>query len=356
MYIPPFSPRRLTLARLSPRRGTTSSGGHTGGGSGGHAGTEPGGGGTTGKGGGSSGGAGGAGGAGSSGSSRSITVGGRSHTATSYGNGGGGVGTYVSGPWAGRTEGSGTRAEVYGTWRYGSGYPDGPDRGVNGRSFPFYYWPVVWGDGADSDSYIYNTSEYGNTTNQARPGGRLMTAFFQPNSTVGGSPFRIVADNDTVLALIATITTNCTAYLATTTIAATDFAGNSSLPKPEQAVQYYRASTAVLTCDAYNNTVIFAADNTTASASDSPVPFPAALNTTLLSCLNDTIGAAIPLIDAGGAAAKGGLSSEKIIGAVLGSIGGTIAIGLLICCWCCCRRESRRARDEYTEMDDFGNR
>jgi hypothetical protein len=31
---------------------------------------------------------------------------------------------------------------------YGSGYSGFSTRGVAGRPFPFYFWPVVWGGGA----------------------------------------------------------------------------------------------------------------------------------------------------------------------------------------------------------------
>lgn len=31
---------------------------------------------------------------------------------------------------------------------YGSGYPGAAGRGVVGRGFPFYFWPIVWGGAA----------------------------------------------------------------------------------------------------------------------------------------------------------------------------------------------------------------
>jgi hypothetical protein len=44
---------------------------------------------------------------------------------------------------------------------YGSGYPGVlASRGVAGRGFPYYFWPVVWyGSGDDSSSYLYDSSE-----------------------------------------------------------------------------------------------------------------------------------------------------------------------------------------------------
>ena len=61
---------------------------------------------------------------------------------------------------------------------------------------------------------------------------------------------------------------------------------------PQQVIQYYRASSAVLTLDGYNNSATFSSNE---SASDSPLP--QNIDTTLLECLNQTIGSAVPLVD-----------------------------------------------------------
>jgi len=58
-------------------------------------------------------------------------------------------------------------------------------------------------------------------------------------------------------------------------------------------VQYYRASSVVLTLDGYNNTAALSNDTNATNT-----PLPASVNTTFLDCLNQTIGAAVPLIDA----------------------------------------------------------
>lgn len=62
---------------------------------------------------------------------------------------------------------------------------------------------------------------------------------------------------------------------------------------PEEAIQYYRASTIVLTLDGYNNSA-GVQENSTAD-----VPLPSWVNQSMLECVNETIGAAAPLIDAG---------------------------------------------------------
>lgn len=118
----------------------------------------------------------------------------------------------------------------------------------------------------------------------------MMTVAFL--STSDNSTFRLLADNTTVISLIEDIKANCSSSLgnADSLIA---FTYNDSLvsPKPEQAVEYYRASSVVLTLDNYNNTGALETEGTP----DTPLPSP--VDTTLLTCLNDTIGEAVPLVD-----------------------------------------------------------
>lgn len=41
---------------------------------------------------------------------------------------------------------------------YGSGYPGTTGRGVAGRGFPFFFWPVVWpGGGGGRGAYLHDT-------------------------------------------------------------------------------------------------------------------------------------------------------------------------------------------------------
>jgi hypothetical protein len=57
-------------------------------------------------------------------------------------------------------------------------------------------------------------------------------------------------------------------------------------------VQYYRASSVALSLDGYNNSAVFAPENSTADT-----PLPSSVDTNLLDCLNGTIGLAVPLVD-----------------------------------------------------------
>lgn len=119
----------------------------------------------------------------------------------------------------------------------------------------------------------------------------MLQVAFVSNST--NSTFHVVADNSTVTSLISSILTNCSVDPLS---APSAFNGSASDPRPEEAIQYYRASTVVLTLDGYNNTVALGSEpNTTA------VSLPSCVDMTLLNCLNYTIGESVPLISGGNA-------------------------------------------------------
>ncbi|KAJ7866906.1 hypothetical protein B0H13DRAFT_2560431 [Mycena leptocephala] len=194
---------------------------------------------------------------------------------------------------AGRAQGGATRNQVWGSRMYGSGYPGYYARGVSDRPFPFYFWPIAWGPGPgyNSSAAYMHSDEYGQPDNSSRPGGPMAAAVFQSNST--GATFRLVADNSTVADLMPEITANCSHLLVPTSISATTpMPFNASTEKPEQVVQYYRASSVALSLDGYNNSAVFAPENSTADT-----PLPSSVDTNLLDCLNGTIGLAVPLVD-----------------------------------------------------------
>ncbi|KAF8809096.1 hypothetical protein BYT27DRAFT_7163500 [Phlegmacium glaucopus] len=228
-------------------------------------------------------------------SSTPITTAGTSTSATTYGAGGGRALAIPSGQlFAGRLAGGGTRDQVYGDRVYGSGYPGIVGRGTAGRGFPFIFWPLAWGGvGYGGSSAYLHTTEYGRFDNTSRPGGIMMTAAFTSSSQ--NTTFRIVADNTTVSSLILNIVANCSSDITSpSTITSSTFNDSLASPKPEQTVQYYRASTVSLTLDGYNNTGVLEADGTP------DTPLPTNIDTKLLSCLNATIGEAVPLIGSAG--------------------------------------------------------
>ncbi|OBZ65512.1 hypothetical protein A0H81_14465 [Grifola frondosa] len=276
MHVPILSP---LSQRLYPRKG--------GGGKG-----------SGGKGGGSSGGSEGSSGSSSGSRGSSVPISGATSgrtSATSYGSGGGKVTTIPSGQlFAGRQSGGATRNQVYGNGMYGSGYPGVTGLGVLGRSFPFVFWPIVWGGGLGyGAAYLHDSeaSSYGDPSNTSRPGGPMMQATFASNSS--NTTFHLLADNTTVVSLISSVSANCSLGAASSTSPAAYNSSDPAEPQPEEAVQYYRASSVVLTLDGYNDTSALSNDTNAA-----PVPLPTNIDTTLLNCLNDTIGESVPLFGA----------------------------------------------------------
>ncbi|KAI0027238.1 hypothetical protein K488DRAFT_62148 [Vararia minispora EC-137] len=253
-------------------------------------------------------------------------VGGKS-SASTYSDGGGKASKISSGQFAGRSMGGGSRASVYGTSMYGSGYPgESPSiRGVSDKGFPYYFYPVTWNTSPYPyyPPYLHTSGEYGGPTNSSRPGGPLMQAAFVSATT--GTTLYFVADNSTVSSLLPIVLQNCSStlvHLDNTTSSSTALpydASNASSPLAEEAVQYFRASSAVLTLSGYNNTVALAAN---ASAGAAPASFPSGADLALLSCLNYTIGQAILLVDA-----PKGMSVGDILKWV--SFGVVILVGLI---------------------------
>jgi hypothetical protein len=157
-------------------------------------------------------------------------------------------------------------------------------------------------------AFTYN-AQYGDANNSSRPGGAMTQAAFVSGSS--GTTFHLLADNTTTTSLLDSLRTNCSASLGpstSTAIAAFD-PDQPGQPKPEQAVQYYRASSVVLTLDGYNNTGALSDDDNTPDT-----PLPPNIDMTLLNCLNQTIGVAVPLVD--GASARWAAPGMGMMGLV----------------------------------------
>ncbi|QRW25288.1 thiamine pyrophosphokinase, catalytic domain-containing protein [Rhizoctonia solani] len=193
--------------------------------------------------------------------------------ASSYGQGGGSVTTIGGGAFAGRSIGGGSRGQVY-----GAGY--------------------------------YGHREYGPSNNDSRPGGPMQQALVRStewppegsggNTTVNNATasYYIVGDADSVSAVMEAIVAQCSVVNAT----GTPFDDNNSTVHVEQAVQYYRASSFMLALTSYNNSASLPANapahnNTAPPPTSADTPLPPGTNTTFLNCLNETIGAAVPIMD-----------------------------------------------------------
>jgi len=216
---------------------------------------------------------------------------GKTGGAFTYGEGDVPLSTIPEGaPFAGRQEGGAVRSGIYGTSTYGSGYGPGYNslgRGVSGLGFPYIFWPVVWGSGLGYGPAYLHDSEYGAPDNSSRPGGALYQVQLQPEPP--SETYFILTDNSTLQSLIDSIASNCTGANFTSLL---PFEATASPPLPEQAIQYYRASSIVLTLNGYNNTAALSDNDTLPN-----VPLPTIQNTTFLTCVNETIGAAAPLIE-----------------------------------------------------------
>lgn len=106
------------------------------------------------------------------------------------------------------------------------------------------------------------------------------------------STFRFLSDNTTVALMDIEVKAACGSMLdSNVTTPPLVFWESDTTPAPEQVVQYFRASSALLSLDGYNNTATYAVEGT----ADSPLPDN--VNQNLLSCLNSTIGSTLPLID-----------------------------------------------------------
>ncbi|CAE6491165.1 unnamed protein product [Rhizoctonia solani] len=303
-----------------------------------------GGGGGGGKSGGSKGGSsGGSGSSSSNGGSRGGVSFGNGRSASTYGTGGGSTSIISSGVFAGRTIGGGTRSQVYGDKRYGSGYTYGNGgSSVTGRGFPFGYWPVYVPVGGGAAYYGYH--EYGPVRNTSRPGGEMQQALVRStswptanarrwlegrqsnNSANSTTPvtnnatasYYIVGDADSVAAIMEELAKACPV------VRASGVAMNDTNPSIhfEQAVQFYRASSFMLILTSYNNTANWAPINGTEPSTTIPdTPLPPGTDMNFLNCLNNTIAASIPIMDA--------TSSSNSAPAHLQALGGMNVVGVL---------------------------
>ncbi|KAH8116893.1 hypothetical protein DFH11DRAFT_1823992 [Phellopilus nigrolimitatus] len=217
-------------------------------------------------------------------------------SAEAYSNGGGKPFMLGStSPFSGRQAGGGTRETVYGTSRFGSGYPyGGYGTYVDSRPLPYQFYPVPV-----SNNY-YGGDEYLNVNDTERPGGNLVTAIVQPSYNTSSVTYRIVGDNASVTTVFDALVANCSVANSSSAISAFR-PSPSSWPVPEQIVQYYRASSLALSLDGYNNTASLLsnmpASNTSAPVQLADTPLPGTLNMTFLECVNATTGSSAPLVD-----------------------------------------------------------
>jgi len=175
------------------------------------------------------------------------------------------------------------------------------------------------------------SDEYGPQLDTVRPGGLLVV---QPvNSTdptwdniTSEETYYIIADRDTNLAIMTSIVTWCQA----TPLWATIFDPETSPVKPENVIQYYRASSFALAFKGYNNTFARQA-NTEAPITDS-TPLPDFVEySPFRNCVDGVIMNALPVVDAQPD------DSGSDLGMILGIVFGIFGIPIICFFWCILR-------------------
>ncbi|KAG8753723.1 hypothetical protein FRC14_005779 [Serendipita sp. 396] len=235
-------------------------------------------------------------------------------------------------PFAGREYAGGGRWDILGTRAYGSGYPYGaPDvTTIKGRPFPHAMWPISWGP-----EYLGGEEYWGDDLDLLRPGGAVGTINVLTKDTskwpnVGSDEvYTMIGDKESLTFMISDLVRVCHAAPATPRKFDPTTAGtNLAQPRPENVVQYYRSSSFALAYPKYNNTFALPSSNLTTNHESVPLPG-SIINSPFLRCINDTIRASLPLMDAF-ASPKKKHSPGAIAGIVIGSVGGPIL--LFLCC------------------------
>lgn len=161
--------------------------------------------------------------------------------------------------------------------------------------------------------------QYGPERNNSRPGGNMTTVpiqstFWRNVSTVVRRdnsssspaiyPFNLVGDEDSVRAVLdVLVSSDCdVANLTIVPYSST----NTSQPRPENVVQYYRTSSFALTLNGYNNTAELPSNmppnNSTAPPSTPDTPLPTNhTDLNFLACINSTIEESLPIMDSAAA-------------------------------------------------------
>lgn len=260
--------------------------------------------------------------------------------------------------------GGGTRKSIYGSARWGSG--DGywyngssvwiPTSALNVlmRPFPFGFWPISWG----SDNYGGSGGYYNDTY---RPGGvqSMIIANLQQVPTNSRAFYFIIGDNSTISGLNNLLQSpvdegGCNMYggnpvylfrpddlkeNSTRTLSTLDGSPNprqNVTISPEMVLHYYRTSSVALGYGTYNN--YFSLNNNTNPSYWSQTLFDIPADSTnstteraFLFCLNQTIAAAIPIVNEvyASSPSSGGTSARWLIGVWVGV--GALVIGTVLC-------------------------
>ena len=207
-----------------------------------------------------------------------------------WGDGGGKIWTIANDsyhPFPHRDFGGGRRTDIRGTNMFGSGYPYGAwnTTSIARRSFPFGAWPLYWGDFMDSE-------EVGPQRDGIRPGGHISIVPLRAKmDNSQDEVYYAVGDSQSLLFTLISYVTWCQASPAWPT----PFDPNSSnaTVKPENVLQYYRASSFALASPSYNNS-----NSRNASYHPTGEWIPENIKTSpFWQCLDSTTASALPIMN-----------------------------------------------------------
>lgn len=117
------------------------------------------------------------------------------------------------------------------------------------------------------------------------------------------APFHLIGDTESILEVLSVlVSSNCSVVNTTSSLISPYTASNISQPQPEQIAQYYRASTFALSLDGYNNTANLlsrapASNDSAVQPLSDDMPLPNGTDKVFLSCVNETIGESVPLMN-----------------------------------------------------------
>lgn len=199
---------------------------------------------------------------------------------------------------------------------YGSGYPNNTTEGVIDRDFPFFFFPISYGQYPGYGSTFIFDHEYGPPGDKHRPGGPLHYITIRPPKplTAGLYPeippttqLFVIADKPTLKYIRPEVklcgsTQEFSGWFGTEKARVSKprkFKGpaeDPDGPAPEQAVGYFRASSVVLSLLEYNNTAQFTGYTPQNPTGLVDTPLPQVVDTDFFRCINSTLGNHIPLV------------------------------------------------------------
>ena len=321
--------------------------------------------------------------------------------ATAFSTGGGAGQAMSGGDFAGRTSGGGTRNEIYGTSRYGSGYGQYTSSGdgtvqyepilsldVSGRDFPHGFPPISFGNySGGGEYYEKDTSNFPGIADLSDPSSYQGILSHRTDGLV------LRKDKYTWLLLADAVTLE----IVSAVLALPEAQGGCNYPYlwpqamlhrsasyqnpnatdvdagvigygitlslgggirdyiiyPWNIMQFYRGSSVALGSVAYKNEFALNGNNNTNYLASSP------LNTTdivmdFFQCLNQTIAASIPIVNPK-LIVRSRLTGGQIAGIVVGSVAGVILILAALWFWCRKRRTTKKRTFEASKGVTKGN-